>query len=199
LDQGFAGGEAGAAEVLRDFHMGVGGMEKRGGAVEEGDEGQSEGSVLIRLAAELRGEAALQEFERRHVLLVGESCCPVLGDEAVVVGMGHKEIENAAASLHRGARRLDGGEEIEAGAAAEQGEEVLLAAEALVEGRRGGVRSAGDGAHGERMFAASAPQMVSGGEDAAFQTGISFAGHAALSASYEMDYILYSVKETMYK
>jgi hypothetical protein len=50
------------------------------------------------------------------------------------------------------------------------------------------------------MFAAGAPQVVSGSEDAAFQTRVSFARHAAaLSVSYERDYILYSVKETMYK
>lgn len=175
-------------------------MEKRGGAVQESHERQREGSMLIGRAAQLSGEAALQEFERGHVILAGEGDGPVIGDEAEIVGMGYKEVENAVASLRGGARRLDGGEEIEAGAAAEEGKEIFLVGEALVESGCGGARGACDGAHGESMFAAGGPEAVSSVEDPAFETGVRFARHAgAPSVFYAWDYSLYAVKETMYK
>jgi hypothetical protein len=50
------------------------------------------------------------------------------------------------------------------------------------------------------MFAACAPQAVGGIEDTAFQMSISLARHAAtLPLFVAQDYILYIVKDTMYK
>jgi len=50
------------------------------------------------------------------------------------------------------------------------------------------------------MFAAPAPQAVCGIEDAAFQTCIGLTRHAAtLPLFIALNYILYIVKDTMYK
>ena len=81
--------------------MDIRGMKKRSRAMQEGDERQCQGGVLRRLAAKLCGQTPLQEFERRHVFFAGEGHGPILGDEAVVIGMGHEEVKNAAASSRR--------------------------------------------------------------------------------------------------
>src|SRR5258708_14168414 len=57
MDQGFAGGNAGAPEVAGDFLMEVHRMEERSRAMQERDEGQSDGSLLIGPATKLSGEA----------------------------------------------------------------------------------------------------------------------------------------------
>src|SRR5213592_3986358 len=62
-DQGFAGGDAGVAEILGDSHMHLHGMKERSSAVQERYERQSHGSVPIRLTANLLGQTLLQEFE----------------------------------------------------------------------------------------------------------------------------------------
>ena len=97
-------------------------MEKCSGAVQERDEGQSDGSLLIGLTTKLTGEALFQEFKRRHVLFLREGDGPIFGDEAVVVGMGHQEVKNSAADLRGSARGFDGREEMQASAAAQEGE-----------------------------------------------------------------------------
>ncbi len=99
MDQGFAGGNAGAPEVAGDFLMEVHRMEERSRAMQERDEGQSDGSLLIGPATKLSGEAPFQEFKRRHVLFLREGDGPIFGDEAVVVGMDHQEVKNSAADL----------------------------------------------------------------------------------------------------
>ena len=102
--------------------MNVRRMQQGGGAVEECDERKGQASVVLRGPAKLRGELPLDEFKGWHVLFASEGDGPVFGDEAVIVGMGREEIERAAASIQGRARRPDGGEKIEAGAAAEQRE-----------------------------------------------------------------------------
>ena len=82
----------------------------------------------------------------------------------------------------------------------EKGKKVVFVGKALVESRRCSARGAGDGAHGEGMFAALAPHAIRGIQDAAFQTNISLARHAtALPLTLALNYILYSVKDTVYK
>jgi hypothetical protein len=130
-------------------------------------------------AAELSGEAAFDEFERGHGLLAREGDGPVLGNEAEVVGMGGEKIERAGASFHGRTRGANGGEKIAAGAAAEEREKIALVGEAFVEGRSSGTGGAGDGAHGKGIFAAFTPQAIGGIENAAFETGVSNAGHGA--------------------
>jgi len=180
--------------------MNVHGMKKRRRAMKQCDERKSHVNVLIRLATNQSGQTLLQEFERRHVLLAGEGDSPISGDEAEVVGVGREEVEHAAANLRGIARGLDGRKEIEARAAAEQGEKIVLIGKAFIESWGSGARGAGDGAHREGVFAAFTPQAVGGIENAAFQTSISFARHAAaLPPSIEQNYILYNVKITMYK
>jgi hypothetical protein len=50
------------------------------------------------------------------------------------------------------------------------------------------------------MFAALAPHAIGGIQDAAFQTSVSLARHAsALPLTLALNYILYSVKDTVYK
>ncbi len=49
-DQGFASADAGTAKVTRDFLMDIHGMEKCSRAVQERDERERHGSVLVRLA-----------------------------------------------------------------------------------------------------------------------------------------------------
>jgi len=200
LDQGFASADAGTAKIMRDFLMDIHGMEKCRCAVQDGDEREGHGSVLVRLATKLRGQTPFQKFERRHFFLVGERDCPIFGDKPVVIGIGQEEVENAAASLRGSARGLDGREEIQASAAAEQGEEIFFVGKTFVERRGCGARGAGDGAHGESMFAAPAPNAVGGIQDTAFETCIGLARHAAtLPLFIALDYILYIVKDTMYK
>lgn len=156
--------------------------------------------MAIGSAAKLSGEPALDEFERGHRLSAGKGDGPVLGDEPEVVGMGGEKIESAAASLDGRTRRLHSGKEIEAGAAAEQGEKIAFVGKALVESRRGGARGEGDGTHGEGVFAALTPDLISGIKDAAFQTGIGNTGHGATFRDrLTQNYILYNVKPTMYK
>ncbi len=98
--------------------MAVCGMEQCSRAMQKADERQGQGSVTVRLAAKLRGQTALQEFERRHVFFAREGDGPIFSDEAVVIGMGDKEVENPATSLDGRARGLDGREKIQARAAA---------------------------------------------------------------------------------
>src|SRR6266849_6949727 len=199
-DQGFASGNAGAAEVAGDFLMDVHGMKERCRAMQEGHERQGQGSVLIRRTTKFGGQAPLQEFERRHVFFTGEGDSPIFGDEAEVVGTRGEEVQNAAANLGGSACGIDGREKIQAGAAAEEGEKVFFAGEALIESWRSGSRSESDRAHGKSMFAMGAPDSISGVQDAAFQSSISLARHAAaLPPFIAPDYILYIVKETMYK
>src|SRR5258708_36138824 len=112
-DQSLASGDAGTAEIAGDFLMDVHGMKECSRAMQEGDERQGYRSVPVRLAAKLRGQAPLQEFERRHVFFAGESDGPIFRNKAVIIGMGDKEVENAAASLRGRGRRLDGREEIQ--------------------------------------------------------------------------------------
>ncbi len=162
LNQGCASGDAGAAEVAGYFLMDIHGMEQRSRAMQKSDEGQSHGSVSIGLATKLHGEAPLQEFERGHVFLAGKGSGPVFGDEAVVIGMGDKEVQNAAADLHGRARGLDGREKIQAGATTEEGDKIVLVGKTLIESRSRGSRSGGDSAHGQGMFAAPAPHAISG-------------------------------------
>jgi hypothetical protein len=176
-------GDIGAAEIAIDFFVSLAGMEQGGGAVKKGDEGKSEWRVAIGRATKLSGEEALDEFERRHGLLAREGESPVFGDETQVVGMGGEEIEGAAASLDRGARGLNGGKKMTAGAAAEEHEEFTFVGEALVESGRSGARGASDGAHGESVLAAFAPKTISGVENAALQTGISNTRHGQPSRS----------------
>src|SRR6266481_3844370 len=188
------------AEVARDFFMNIRRMQQGGGAVEERDEGKGQASVALRGAAELRGELPFDEFEGWHVLFASEGDGPVFGDEAVIIGVGGEKIESAAASIQGGARSPDGGEKIEAGPATEQLEKFALMRKAFIERGGGGACRAGHGAHGEGFFAALAPDAIRGSEDAAFQKGISFARHAATSRSrWGLNYILYSVKPTVYK
>jgi hypothetical protein len=199
-DQRLASVDAGVTKVAGDFLVNVRRMKEGGGAVEECDERERQASVLVRGAAELRSELALDEFERRHVLFAGEGHSPIFGDEAVIIGMGDEEIEGTAASLQRRGRGPDSGEKIEAGAAAKHGKEIALVGEALVERGSGGASGAGHGTHGEGLLAAFAPNAVRGIEDTAFQKSISFAGHGAdLLILIAWDYILYSVKPTVYK
>ena len=180
--------------------MDVHGVKECSGAVKKCDERQSQGSVLIRLSTELSSQSPFQEFERRQVFFASEGDGPSFSDKAEVVRMVHKEVENAAASLHGSARGLDIREEIHAGAAAEERDKIILVGKALIESRGCGAASAGDGAHGEGIFAAFAPHAVCGIEDATFQTCIGLARHAAtLPLNLARDYILYIVKDTMYK
>jgi len=80
--------------------MDVHGKKKRSCAMQERDEGQRDGSLLIGLTTKLSGEMLFQEFKRRHVLFAGEGDGPIFGDQAEVIGMmGRKEVENAAANL----------------------------------------------------------------------------------------------------
>src|SRR5258706_3556125 len=74
--------------------------------------------VAVRRAAKLPSELRLDEFERRHMLFAGEGDGPIFGDKAVIVGMGREEIESAPASMEGRVRSPNGGEKIEAGAAA---------------------------------------------------------------------------------
>jgi hypothetical protein len=108
VNQSFACGDAGGAEIARKFLMDVHGMEKGCGAMQKRHEGQSKGSVAIRIAAKLLREGTLQEFERGHVFFAGKGKAPSFGNEEEIVGVGGKEIENAAASLRRGFRGFDG-------------------------------------------------------------------------------------------
>src|SRR5437879_6100616 len=142
----------------------------------------------------------LQEFKRRHVFLAREGHSPVFRDEPEIVRMGGKEIQNAAANLFRAPGGFDRREEIQAGAAAQQREKVFLIGKTFIESRRGCATGAGNGAHGEGVLAALAQQPVRGVEDAAFQTSISLARHATtLPLTIALHYILYIVKDTMYK
>jgi hypothetical protein len=200
MDEGSTRGYAGAAEFAEDFLVSVGRVQQAGGAVEKGHERKSERGVTIGSAAKLSGEAALDEFEGGHGLFASEGDGPVFGDEAEVVGMGGEKIEGAAASFHGRARRANGGKKIAAGAAAEKSEKITLVREALVESRSGGAGGAGDGAHGEGVFAMFTPDTVGGVENAAFQTGISNTRHGAtFRGKLVPNYILYNVKPTMYK
>src|SRR5713226_8724980 len=113
--------------------------------------------------------------------------------------MCQKEVENAAANLRGRTRGFDGRKKIQASAAAEQGEEVFFVGKTLVERRGCSARGAGDGAHGESMFAASAPNVVCGIQDTAFEMCIGLARHTATPTLIAADYILYIVKDTMYK
>src|SRR5207249_3349538 len=71
---------------------------------------------------------------------------------------------------------------------------------ALIESRRSGAAGAGNGAHGEGLLSAFAQNTVRSIEDAAFQTSISLARHSTtLSLTITLHYILYIVKDTMYK
>jgi hypothetical protein len=108
VDKGGTSGDVGAAEVAVDFLVSIRGMEQGGSAVKKGDERKSERRMAIGSAAKVSGEAALDEFERRHGLLASEGHGPVLGDEAEVVRMGGGEIEGAAAGFDGGARGLNG-------------------------------------------------------------------------------------------
>ena len=173
-------------------------MQQAGGTVKECDERKSERRVAIGSAAELSGEAALDKFERGHGLFAGEGDGPVIGDEPKVVGMGGEEIEGTLASVDRRARRPQGGKKIETGAAAKEGQKVALVGEALVERGSSGASGAGNGAHGEGVFAIFTPDTVGGVENAAFQTSISNTGHGQ-PFRLVRNYILYSVKPTMYK
>ena len=180
--------------------MDVHGMEKCSRAMQERNERQGQGSLLIEPTAKLSREAPFQEFKRRHVLFAGEGDGPIFGDQAIVVGMSRKEIENAAANLRGSARGLDGREEIQARAAAQERKKVVLVGEALIESRGSGARGARDGAHGEGLLAVFAPDVVRGIKDAAFETSISFARHAAaIPLSIARDSSLYIVKFTTYK
>ena len=188
------------AEVAGDFFVNVRRMQQRGSAVEKCDEGKGQAGVALRGAAKLRGELPFDEFEGWHVLFAREGDGPVFGDEAVIVGLGREEIERAAAGIQGRARSPDGGEKIEAGAAAKEGEEIALVGKAFVECGGGGASGAGHGAHGEGFFAVFAPDAIRGSEDAAFQKSISFARQAAtLPFPWGLNYILYSVKPTVYK
>ena len=180
--------------------MAVRGMEQRSRAVQKGDERQSHGSVTVRLAAKLQGQTALQKFERRHVFFAREGERPIFGDEAVVIGMRDEEVQNPTAGLRGRARGFDGREKIQARAAAQQGEKIFFVGKTFVQRRSGGSRGARDGAHSQGMFAAAAPQAISGLQDAAFKTGVGFTRHAViLPLPAALNYILYSVKDTMYK
>src|SRR5260370_37717977 len=98
--------------------MNVHGMKECCGAVQEGDERQSQACVLIRLTAKLSGQKLLQEFERRHAFFAGEGEGPIFGDEAEVVAIGRNAVENASASKRAVGRGLDRGAEIPPGASA---------------------------------------------------------------------------------
>src|SRR5882724_7635295 len=155
------------------------GMEQCSRAMQKADERQGQGSVTVRLAAKLRGQTALQEFERRHVFFAREGDGPIFSDEAVVIGMGDKEVENAAA---------------------QQGKKIFFVGKTFVKRGSRGSRGASYSAHGQCMFPAPAPQAIGGLQDAAFETCVGFTRHAAILPLYMFaDYILYSVKDTMYK
>ena len=188
------------AEVAGDFLVDVRRMKQGGGAVEECHEGKGQASVALRGAAKLSSELSFDEFEGWHVLFASEGDGPVFGDEAVIIGMGGEEIEGPPAGFRCRTRRPDGREKIAAGAAAKEGEEIALVRKAFVERGRGGASGAGDGAHSDGFFAVFAPDTIRGIEDAAFQKSIRFARHAAtLPVSVGLNYILYSVKPTVYK
>src|SRR5260370_40059930 len=107
MDQGCAGGDAGAAEVAGDFLVEVHRMEERSRAMQERDEGQSDGSLLIGLTTKFSGEALFQEFKRRHELSLREVEMPIFGDEAVVVWIGAQEISRITGDLSGGAGWVD--------------------------------------------------------------------------------------------
>ncbi len=140
--------------------MAVCGMEQCSRAMQKADERQGQGSVTVRLAAKLRGQTALQEFERRHVFFAREGDGPIFSDEAVVIGMGDKEVENPAASLDGRARGLDGREKIQTRAAAQQGKKIFFVGKTFVKRRSRGSRGASYSAHGQCMFPAPAPQAI---------------------------------------
>src|SRR6266481_8700470 len=125
-DQSFASAGACLAEITGDFLMDIHGMEKCSRAVQEGDEREGHGSVLVRSATKLRGQTPFQKLEGRHVFSAREGDGPILGDKAEVVGMGREEVQDAAANLRGSARTLDSREKIQASAAAEQREEIFL-------------------------------------------------------------------------
>jgi hypothetical protein len=198
MNEGCASRDAGAAEVRGNFFLGARAMEQSGSAVEQGDERQSEGRVLA--GTKLNGEPLLDEFKGRHRFFLSEGHGPVFGNEAVVMGMSSEEIEGPFARLHGRPRGADSGEKIAASAATQQRKKITLVREALVKSGGGGARGAGDGAHGEGVFAAFAPDTMRGVEDAAFQASIRYARHeATFRVLLVPEYILYSVKPTMYK
>lgn len=168
MDECLASQDAGPAEIAGEFLLSIRGEEKRGRAVQQGDECQRQRSVLFGGAAELSGNALLHEFERRHVFLARERDGPIFGDEPVVVGMGSEEVENAAANLHGSARGIDSRKKMQASTTAKEREKVVLVEEAFIESRSGSASGAGDAAHGQGGFASFAPQAVCGRKDAAF-------------------------------
>src|SRR5260370_41995014 len=104
MDQGFAGGDAGAPEGAGDFPMEVHRMEECSRAMQERDEGQSNGSLLIGLTTKLTGEALFQEFKRRHVLFLREGDGPMFADEAADLWTGPPAVTKSAHHCGRRAR-----------------------------------------------------------------------------------------------
>ncbi len=112
--------------------MSVHGVEKRSRAMQQRHERQGQRSMLIGIATKLRGQTALQEFKRRHVLFAGEGDGPIFRDEAEIVGIGSKKVQNALADLRGSARGSDSRKEISARPAPQEGDQVALVTARMV-------------------------------------------------------------------
>jgi len=84
------------------FSYGCPRKKKRSCAMQERDEGQRDGSLLIGLTTKLSGEMLFQEFKRRHVLFAGE------GDGAQSSEIRRKSLGWAAKKSRTAAANLRG-------------------------------------------------------------------------------------------
>jgi len=114
----------------------------------ERDEGQRDGSLLIELTTKLSGEMRFQEFKRRHVFFAVEGDGQSSEMRRKSLGMGRKEVENAAATCAGVREDLMTAKRFRRARRGGGRADSSLLGEALIESRGSGARGAGDGTHG---------------------------------------------------
>src|SRR5271167_372649 len=91
------------------------------------------------------------------------------------------KLEIAPAGLRKGLGAAESGEEFPAGLEAQRPKDIVAVPVTLVKRRGGGAGSFGDGAHGQRLFAAPRPQPAGGVKDALFELRICLSGQRPAS------------------
>lgn len=92
------------------------------------------------------------------------------------------KFEVILASLRQSARAAEGGEELFARLDAEGAKNIVAIAVPLVNRRRGGAGSLGDGTHGKSFLSSPGTEAAGGFEDTSFKLRISLSGQRVDSA-----------------
>src|ERR1700690_1209213 len=137
--------------------------------------------MLIGLAAETFGQTLLEQLECRARLVTRQAHCPIQMDQVIFVLMFRSEVEILGGKLFQALRRLHGRKHGLLRPPPQTFQNFPFVPVPLIHRGRRRLRRSRHAAHCQGFFAALYPQLVRRIQNAAFECGIGFARHRAVS------------------